>query len=74
MLNNEQVQVLRNALLDLSAMRDFDTDANDLTKQKMTEELKQAAKESIHEVETAFPALWGEEGYGDAAMALFVSK
>jgi hypothetical protein len=63
MLNNEQVQALRNALLDLSAMRDFNTEADDLTKQKMTEELKQAAKDSIYELETAFPTVHSEEGY-----------
>ena len=63
MLNNKQVEALRHALLDLSAMRDFDTEADAPTKQKRTEELKQASKDSIHELETAFPTLRSEEGY-----------
>ncbi len=63
MLNNEQIQALRNALLDLTAMGDFDVEQAAEAQRKVNEELKQAAKESVLELQQAFPAVWEEEGH-----------
>ena len=65
MLNCEQIQSLRNALLDLTAMKDFDLTRSEEVKLILTAELKLAANASIIELEQAFPSVWEDQGHDE---------
>jgi hypothetical protein len=57
-LTSEQVDAITHALLDLTAMRDLPSCADPWSRELIMAELSAAAKDSVSELESAFPGVW----------------